>query len=170
MDLQFLSAVDEKDALLKETSDFIFDHPETAFTEFASAACLCDALRQEGFTVTENLAGIKTAFSGRFGSGRPVIGILGEFDALSGLGQVAGVTGQMADGKPNGHGCGHHLLGTGSLGAAIAVKRYLETAGRSGTVTISDVPVKKAARARRLWRGTVCLTNWTPPSVGTPMI
>lgn len=140
MDLQFLSAVDEKDALLKETSDFIFDHPETAFTEFASAACLCDALRQEGFTVTENLAGIKTAFSGRFGSGRPVIGILGEFDALSGLGQVAGVTEQMADGKPNGHGCGHHLLGTGSLGAAIAVKRYLETAGRSGTVIYFGCP------------------------------
>lgn len=115
-------------------------HAETAFTEFQSAACLCDVLRKEGFTVEENLAGIKTAFSGRFGSGKPVIGILGEFDALCGLGQVAGATEKLSDGKPNGHGCGHHLLGTGSLGAAIAVKRYLEASGHAGTVIYFGCP------------------------------
>lgn len=140
MDLQFLSAIDEKDALLKETSDFLWEHPETAFNEFESAKYLCDVLRSEGFEVEENLANIKTAFSGRFGHGKPVIGILGEFDALSGLGQVACVTDPMPNGQSCGQGCGHNLLGTGSLGAAIAVKRYLETSDHDGTVIFYGCP------------------------------
>ena len=140
MNLDFLSIVDEKADLLRETADFLWEHPETAFTEFESAACLCNALRQEGFTVTENLANIPTAFSGTFGSGKPVIGILGEFDALTGLGQTAQVTHKEPDGKPCGHGCGHNLLGAASLGAAIAVKHYLEKTGTSGTVIYFGCP------------------------------
>ena len=106
MDLQYLSAIDEKEAVLKETADYLWEHPETAFTEYESAKYLCSVLRREGFSVEENLAGIRTAFSGRFGSGRPVIGILGEFDASGGLGQVAGVTDPMPNSQPCGHGCG----------------------------------------------------------------
>lgn len=140
MGLEFLSVIEEKQALLRRAADFLWEHPETAFTEYESAGYLCRALREEGFAVTENLAGIRTAFSGRFGSGRPVIGILGEFDALSGLGQVACATEKKPDGKPCGHGCGHHLLGVGSLGAAIAVKRYLEQTGASGSVVYYGCP------------------------------
>lgn len=140
MGLEFLSVIDEKQALLRRAADFLWEHPETAFTEYESAGYLCRALREEGFAVKENLAGIQTAFSGRFGSGRPVIGILGEFDALSGLGQAACVTEKQPDGKPCGHGCGHHLLGTGALGAAIAVKRYLEETGASGSVIYYGCP------------------------------
>ena len=140
MGLDFLSVIDEKQALLRQAADFLWEHPETAFTEYESAGYLCRALREEGFAVKENLAGIPTAFSGRFGSGRPVIGILGEFDALSGLGQVACVTEKQPDGKPCGHGCGHHLLGAGALGAAIAVKRYLEETGASGSVIYYGCP------------------------------
>lgn len=140
MGLDFLSVIDEKQALLRQAVDFLWEHPETAFTEYESAGYLCRALREEGFAVKENLAGIPTAFSGRFGSGRPVIGILGEFDALSGLGQVACVTEKQPDGKPCGHGCGHHLLGAGALGAAIAVKRYLEETGASGSVIYYGCP------------------------------
>ena len=119
---RYLSVIDEKRELLEETANFLWDNPETAFTEFKAAARLCGILRQEGFDVEENLAGIATAFSGSYGSGRPVIGILGEFDALSGLSQAAGVTEQMPLGGEAGHGCGHNLLGAGALGAVLAVK------------------------------------------------
>jgi len=140
MDLQFLSVIDEKKDFLTSLSDYIWEHPETAFEEFESAKCLCDALRAEGFTVTENLAGIATAFSGSFGSGKPVIGFLGEFDALSNLDQRSGMTEYCGEPRKNGHGCGHNLLGVGSLGAAIAAKRYLEETGCSGTVVYFGCP------------------------------
>ena len=88
--------------------DSIWEDPETAFTEFHAAGRYCSALRSEGFAVTENLAGIPTAFSGRFGSGHPVIGVLAEFDALSGLSQEGGVTEKRTVGGACGHGCGHN--------------------------------------------------------------
>jgi len=137
---RYLSVIDEKRALLEQTADFLWDNPETAFTEYRSAAYLCDVLRKEGFTVEENLAGIATAFSGSFGRGKPVIGILGEFDALSGLSQVAGATEPISAGGEAGHGCSHNLLGTGSLGAAIAVKAWLEQTGNPGTVIYYGCP------------------------------
>ena len=134
------AAVEKKAALLEETSRYLWENPETAFTEYKSAAWLCRVLREEGFTVEENLAGIDTAFSGTYGSGRPVIGILGEYDALSGLSQVAGVTERQSAGGESGHGCGHNLLGTGSLGAAIAVKEWLKETGNPGTVIFFGTP------------------------------
>ena len=108
--LDFLSVLDEKAQFLYNFSDGIWADPETAFTEFHAAGRYCSALRSEGFAVTENLAGIPTAFSGRFGSGHPVIGVLAEFDALSGLSQEGGVTEKRSAGGPCGHGCGHNLL------------------------------------------------------------
>lgn len=140
MNYDFLSAIDEKEALLNDIADYLWENPETAFTEYCSAAKLTQVLRDEGFRVEEGLAGIKTAFSGSFGSGRPVIGILGEFDALSGLGQVAGVTEHTPNGQPCGQGCGHNLLGVGALGAAFAVKRWLEQTGAPGTVIYFGCP------------------------------
>ena len=140
MDQKYLSIIDEKAALLEDVANFLWDNPETAFTEFKSAAYLCDVLRKEGFEVKENLAGIPTAFSGTYGSGKPVIGILGEFDALSGLSQEAGCLEQKSLGGAAGHGCGHHLYAAGSLGAAIAVKKWLETTGNSGTVVFLGTP------------------------------
>ena len=140
MDQEYLDIIDEKAALLENVANYLWEHPETAFTEYQSAACLCDALRKEGFTVQEKLAGIQTAFSGTYGSGKPVIGILGEFDALSGLSQEAGCKEQKSLGGQAGHGCGHHLFAAGALGAAIAVKKWLETTGKSGTVVFFGTP------------------------------
>lgn len=119
--------------------DAIWDAPETAFAEHTAAALQCALLRKLGFTVTEGLAGISTAFSGRYGRGKPVIGILGEFDALPGLSQQACQTEKIpvTPGAP-GHGCGHNLLGSGSLAAAAAVRKYLEESGQEGTVCVSD--------------------------------
>lgn len=140
MDHTYLSAIDEKAQLLEDTANYLWDNPETAFTEFKAAAYLCDVLRREGFEVKENLAGIQTAFSGTFGSGKPVIGILGEFDALSGLSQEAGCQERKSLGAEAGHGCGHHLYAAGSLGAAIGVKRWLEETGNPGTVIFFGTP------------------------------
>ena len=137
---EYLSVIDEKAAKLDAASDCIWDNPELAFTEYKSAACQMELLRSEGFEVRENLAGIATAFSGRFGSGKPVIGILGEFDALSGLGQVSQAPTKTPNGGECGHGCGHNSLGIGSIAAAMAVKKFLEDSGHEGTVIYFGCP------------------------------
>lgn len=139
--IKYTSIIDEKKDVLNAASLYLWENAETAFQEFKSAAYLCDVLRKEGFEVTENLTGIATAFSGRFGHGKPVIGVLGEFDALFGLQQVGGVAvKQTIEGKSCGQGCGHNLLGMGSLAAALAIKHYLEKTGREGTVIYFGTP------------------------------
>ena len=136
-----LKAIDREKEFVCCASDKIWDNPETAFQEFKSTEILCELLEKEGFAVEKNLAGIKTAFSGSFGHGRPVIGLLGEFDALSGLSQESENTNKVPveEGAP-GHGCGHNLLGTGALAAAIAVKEYLEKNQKEGTVIYFGCP------------------------------
>ena len=109
--------------------------------EFKSTAAYVQILTEEGFEVTKNLCGIATAFSGSFGSGKPVIGILGEYDALSGLSQVAGAAEKMPLEEGGcGQGCGHNLLGAGSLGAAIAIKEAIKAGELSGTVIFFGCP------------------------------
>ena len=144
-----LAAVDREKELLCNTSDAVWDHAETAFQEFESAKILEDALVKEGFQLKTNLANIETAFSGTYGHGKPVIGILGEFDALSGLSQVSGIVEEKAlvPGAP-GHGCGHNLLGTGSLAAAIAVKEYLEKNNKEGTVIYFGCPAEEGGSGK----------------------
>ena len=133
--------IDKKSSEIFTASDEIWGCAETAFTEDKSMKILCDVLKAEGFTVETGLADVKTAFKGTFGSGKPVIGILGEFDALSGLDQEAGATEKIVvhDGA-SGHGCGHNMLGTASLSAAIGIKKYLEESGKPGTVIYFGCP------------------------------
>jgi len=131
----------QKSDVFCDLSDKIWESAETAFEEFESAKVLCEALEESGFKVEKGIAGIETAFSGTFGSGKPVIGILGEFDALSGLNQRAGICEQEAIvAGANGHGCGHNMLGAGSLAAAVGIKKYLEESGKSGTVIYFGAP------------------------------
>ena len=133
--------IDNTAAEILEASDVIWGCAETAFLETESMKVLCDLLRKEGFEVEEGIAGVATAFKGTFGSGKPVIGFLGEYDALSGLNQEAGIAEKKAfiSGAP-GHGCGHNMLGTASLSAAMGVKKYLEETGKSGTVIYFGCP------------------------------
>ena len=144
-----LSLLDEKAEMLFSIGDAIWDHPETDYTEEQSAAVLQAALEKEGFTVRAGLDGIPTAFSGTYGSGAPVIGILGEFDALPGLSQRAGVAHKepLTQGG-NGHGCGHNLLGAGSLAAAVAVKEYLKARQCPGTVVYFGCPAEEGGSAK----------------------
>lgn len=164
-----LKAIDRERQIITDTSDRIWDTPETAFQEYVSANSLMDALEKEGFQVEKNLAGIETAFSGRFGHGKPVIGILGEFDALSGLSQIEESTEKKAlmEGAP-GHGCGHNLLGAASVGAAVAVKEYLEKNGKEGTVVFFGCPGEEGGSGKSFMaRDGVfdeldCAISWHP--------
>ncbi len=141
--MEYLNIIDKKRADLIATSDYIWDHAEPAFNEYRSSECLRNVLTQEGFIINTGLAGMPTAFSARFGAGKPVIGFLGEFDALENLGQVAGVTEKCEDGQKYGHGCGHNLLGTATLGAAIVAKEYLCSSKHSGTVVYYGCPAEE---------------------------
>ena len=169
---QALGCIDEGAALFESVADKIWDNPELSLKEFGAAKLYCDTLRAEGFEVEENICGIKTAFSGKFGSGKPVIGILGEFDALSGLSQTAGAEtyAPLVPGG-SGHGCGHNLLGAGSLAAAVAVKKYLELSGKPGTVIYFGCPGEeggagKAYMAREgAWYSLDAALTWHPADV-----
>ncbi|MBG0764736.1 MAG: amidohydrolase [Tissierellales bacterium] len=122
-------------------SNKIWDYAETRFEEYKSADLLCKVLEEEGFSVEKEVADIKTAFVGSYGSEKPVIGILGEYDALSGLSQKSKTIKKepVIEGG-NGHGCGHNLLGTASLSAAISVKKYMEENNLKGTVRFYGCP------------------------------
>ncbi len=167
-----LAAIAEKKDVFCELSDKIWELAELSLQEFASAKVYCELLRELGFTVTENLCDIPTAFCGSFGSGKPVIGILGEFDALSGLSQCGGVTEKKELVKGGaGHGCGHNLLGAGALAAAYGIKCYLEKTKQSGTVIFYGTPGEEGGAGKafmakeKLWYGIDCALTWHPADV-----
>ena len=142
MDKEFLyKSIDASASVIEDVSDLIWEYAELSMEETKSAALYKKVLAELGFVVEDAVAGIPTAFSGTFGSGKPAIGILAEYDALSGLSQVA----DAVDKSPlipgaNGHGCGHNLLGAGSLGAAIAIKNAIEAGILPGTVVFYGCP------------------------------
>ena len=134
-------SVDKNAEKITALSDAIWDFSELSMQEYKSAAYYCDLLEQEGFRVERKLCGIPTAFSGSFGSGKPRIGILGEFDALSGLSQCPGSTKRESlNPGGNGQGCGHNLLGAAAFGAALAVKKAIEAGLLHGTVVFYGCP------------------------------
>ena len=144
-----LTAIEEKKAIIFEVADRVWEYAELSLQEYRSCSLYCDVLEREGFRVEKGIAGIETAFSASFGSGRPVIGILAEYDALSGLSQKAGAVGrEELESGGNGHGCGHNLLGAGALAAALGLKAYLEQAKRSGTVVLYGCPGEEAGKNR----------------------
>lgn len=125
-------------------ADEIWGHAETGFQEHQSSAAQQRILRDEGFRVTPGIAGLPTAFVAEFGSGGPVIGLLGEFDALPGLSQQAGESREnpVSPGQA-GHGCGHHLLGTGAALAAVVAARVLTDLGIDGTLRYYACPAEE---------------------------
>ncbi|WBU57393.1 M20 family metallopeptidase [Paracoccus sediminicola] len=143
------SLVDERAAEFTGLADRVFDTPELAYGEKESCAAHTEMLRQQGFRVTENIAGIPTAVMGEAGKGGPVIAILGEYDALPGLSQQPGLAEpkQIAD-HGFGHGCGHNLLGAAALSAATAVKDWLEAEGIDGTVRYYGCPAEEGGAAK----------------------
>ena len=164
-----LAAIEEKKQLVAGVADQIWEYAELSLQEVQSAALYVRVLRQEGFAVEKGICGIPTAFSASFGTGRPVIGILAEYDALSGLSQQGGcpVRRELTPGG-TGHGCGHHLLGAGALAAALGVKHYLQQTGRPGTVVLYGCPGEEGGAAKafmareKLWYGLDAALTWHP--------
>ncbi len=138
-----LASIEKHETRLIQISDSIWALAETAFDETGSSKILADYAEANGFAVERGVAGMPTAFVATYGTGRPVISVLGEFDALPGISQKAQPTkSPLAEGAA-GHGCGHNLFGTASLGAAIAVKELIEAGKIKGTVKFFGTPAEE---------------------------
>jgi aminobenzoyl-glutamate utilization protein B len=141
--------VDAKREPFIALADRVWGMPETCYTEFKSVAEHVDELHRQGFRTTENVAGIPTAVMGEAGEGGPVIAILGEYDALPGLSQEAGIAEHRPiPGNGNGHGCGHNLLGSAALLAATAVKDWLAENNIKGRVRYYGCPAEEGGAAK----------------------
>ncbi len=170
MDKQFLfDRVEANASTIIQLSDTIWDYAELSMEEFRSAEYYCALLQRHGFRVERQLCGIPTAFSGSFGSGSPRIGILGEYDALSGLAQAPGSTEcQSIPGNGNGQGCGHNLLGAASFGAALAIKEAIQRGELKGTVIFYGCPGEEGCAGKTfmardgLFRDLDAALTWHP--------
>ena len=135
--------LEEHAAVLGELNHDIWSFAEIGLQETRSAAALQDVLRANGFTIESGVADMPTAFVASYGSGRPIIGILAEYDALPGLSQQAATERVARDEVKAGHGCGHSLFATASTGAAIAAKTFLAEGGGSGTIRLYGTPAEE---------------------------
>jgi aminobenzoyl-glutamate utilization protein B len=138
------ASIDADRADLVSLADQVWAFAETALRETRSAALLADYAEKQGFRVERGVAGMPTAFVASYGQGRPVIAVLGEYDALPGLSQKAVPERAVLQAGAPGHGCGHNLFGAASLGAAIAVKELLAAGRLSGTVRYYGTPAEEA--------------------------
>lgn len=126
----------------------IWDYAELGYKENKSATLLQNTLKDNGFTVEAGVAGMPTAFVATYGSGSPVIGILAEYDALPGISQDNSPTKTPIANKTNGQTCGHHLFGTGSVAAGIAIKKLLQAGKIKGTIKVFGCPAEEGGSGK----------------------
>lgn len=174
------SYADEKDDVLEyidrhadeyaSMAQSIWDYAELGYLETQSSGLLQASLAAAGFEITAGVAGMPTAFVATFGDGEPVIGILAEFDALPGISQGASSSRQILEGKPDGHACGHHLFGTGSTAAALAVKHWMESNNVKGTIKLYGTPAEEGGSGKvymvraGLFEDVDTVLHWHPSS------
>lgn len=139
-----LGSVQKHEKELIKLSDEIWAYAETALRENNSSKVLADYAEAQGFKVTRGVAKLPTAFTAEFGSGKPVIGIMGEYDALPGISQKAIPVKEALTPGAGGHGCGHNLFGAGSLGAAIAIKELIQQGKLKGTIRFYGTPAEES--------------------------
>lgn len=157
-----------------EMSDAIWEYAELPWREFKSSKLQADYLESKGFRITWDLAGINTAFVAEWGSGKPVIGFAGEYDALKGLSQKCQPSQEPLEPGAPGHGCGHNLLGVGCLAAAEGLKVWLEANGKPGTVRYYGCPAEEGGAAKAFMARAGVFDdldvafNFHPGSVNTP--
>ena len=163
-----VASIERHKAEIIALSDEIWAFAETALLETRSAKALADYAERQGFAVERGVAGLPTAFVASYGEGRPIIGVLGEYDALPGLSQKAQSSKEALEPGAPGHGCGHNLLGTAALGAALAVKDLMAAGKLKGTIRFYGTPAEEAvggkvymAREGLFNDLDVCLT-WHP--------
>ncbi len=146
----------------------IWDYAEVGYKEEKSTALLQQELKNNGFTVQSGVAGIPTSFMATYGSGSPVIGILAEYDALPGIMQEAVPERKVAAGKEAGHACGHHLFGTASVAAGIALKNQVQANGWKGTIIVYGCPAEEGGSGKvymtraGLFKNVDVMLHWHP--------
>jgi aminobenzoyl-glutamate utilization protein B len=140
--------ITKNEARIIEISDEIWTLAELGLQEFKSSALLADTIEQHGFQVQRGIAGMPTAFLATFGSGKPVLGVMGEYDALPGLSQKAVPYKEPLKSGAPGHGCGHNIHGASGMAGAIAAKQWLENTGRSGTIKFFGTPAEETYDAK----------------------
>lgn len=138
---------ENKDTVI-ELSDALWDCSELGLLEFKSAKLMVKELKKHGFTITEGVGGMATAFVADYGSGKPVIGVMGEYDALPGLSQkVSTEKDPIEEGAP-GQGCGHNIHGASGLAGAVAIRYAIEEHGLGGTVRFFGTPAEESASGK----------------------
>ncbi|RAW44625.1 amidohydrolase [Halorubrum sp. 48-1-W] len=168
--------VETERELLYDLAERLWETPELGLHEHESSEALATTLREEGFDVEMDVAGMPTAFVATYGEGDPTIGILGEYDALPGLSQEVKAERSPIERGGAGHGCGHNLFGTATLGAAVAVKRAIESGELEGTIRYYGCPAEETlvgktymARAGVFDDLDAALT-WHPGDLNTPRV
>lgn len=163
-----ITSLEKQQSIYADLAKKIWELAEVGYQEVKSSALLQDQLKEAGFQITAGVAEIPTAFTATYGSGKPVIGILAEFDALPGLSQVA--IPEQKELKPAGagHGCGHNLFGAGSVAAAIAVKDWLKNSGTKGTIRVYGTPAEEGGSGKvymvreGLFKDVEVVLHWHP--------
>ncbi len=148
----------------------IWSWAEVGYKEYKSTALLQQTLKDNGFTVEAGVAEIPTAFVATYGSGKPVVGILAEFDALPGLSQDTVAEKSPIAGMKSGHGCGHHLFGVASIAAGIELKKLIESGKLKGTIKVFGCPAEEGGSGKvymvraGLFNGVDAVLHWHPGS------
>ena len=152
----------------------IWDHAEMGYQEIKSSNLLATELEKVGFKVTRNVAGIPTAFIAEYGSSGPIIGILGEFDALPGLAQsISPFKEVVNNGTGAGHACGHHLFGAASAWAAVSIKEWLETNNIDGRIRFYGTPAEEGGSGKvymvreGLFSDVDIVLHWHPDDINS---
>jgi aminobenzoyl-glutamate utilization protein B len=146
----------------------IWEYAEVGFKENKSSSLLQNTLNDNGFTVEAGVAGMPTAFVATYGNGKPVIGILAEYDALPGLAQEATPEKKIIENKEAGHGCGHHLFGTASVAAGIEIKKLIEAGKLQGTIKVYGCPAEEGGSGKvymvraELFNNVDAIIHWHP--------
>jgi aminobenzoyl-glutamate utilization protein B len=152
----------------KKTEQQIWSYAEVGYKEYKSSRLLQQVLRDNGFSVDSGVAEIPTAFVATYGSGKPVIGILAEYDALPGLSQDASPEKHPRPEVNAGHGCGHHLFGTASVAAGVELKKGIESGKLKGTIKVYGCPAEEGGSGKvymvraGLFNGVDVVLHWHP--------
>ncbi len=166
-----INALNESYEADKKTALQIWDFAEVGYKEVKSAALHVQHLKEAGFSVETGVADIPTAFVATYGSGSPVVAILAEYDALPGLAQTASPEKTIIAGKNAGHGCGHHLFGTASVSAGIAIKKLIEEKKLTGTIKVFGCPAEEGGSGKvflvraGLFNNVDAVIHWHPDDV-----
>ncbi|MEJ7605310.1 MAG: M20/M25/M40 family metallo-hydrolase [Bryobacteraceae bacterium] len=142
----------------------IWETPELGFHEIKSSRLLQEELRANGFTIQADVAGMPTAFVASWGTGKPVIGLMGEFDALAGFSQKHTPTQDPVQAGAAGHACGHNLLGAGAALAAVAIKEQMAAHGLKGTMRYYGTPAEERGGGKIYM---IHAEIWMSPFIGT---